>query len=265
MPRQFTYGPFKSRRLGLSLGVDILPKCKKCTFNCVYCEIGTTKPDKLVSPESSINFSHKNSFRKELRSIVKYIKDLDSITFGYNGEPTLNTNLDEFFSIARDIRNKVEWKKKEPNLTLFTNSSTLYRKDIREIVKKFDLILAKLDSAAQEDFLRTNRPHEGVQSIEEIINSIAKLKLELPLNHKLAIQCLLYQSYNKDFISNINERNINKLANAINKIEPHIVQLYSIARIPAEHFVYALDKQKLMKIKKKLQKTISSSIKVYCY
>lgn len=265
MPRKFTYGPFKSRRLGLSLGIDVLPQSKKCTFNCVYCEIGNTKPNQLVSPEITFTSPPPKGFRKELNSLFKYIKDLDSITFGYNGEPTLNENLEEFFRIAYSVRNKIKWKDKVPKLTLFTNSSTLYKKEVRKRMRNFDLILAKLDTATQDDFLRTNRPHQDVPSINQIIESIAKLKKELSEKNELAIQSLLYQSYKNDFISNTNEKNIQSLANAINKINPNLVQLYSIARIPAEYYVYALDEDKLKKIAKKLRKSVSSETKIYCY
>ncbi|MFO7796258.1 MAG: radical SAM protein [Promethearchaeati archaeon] len=265
MPRIYTYGPFKSRRLGLSLGVDILPKCKKCSYNCVYCELGITKPNQLVSPEYKMNIEPKNSFQKELSSILKYIKNLDSITFGYTGEPTLNKNLDEFFKIAKIVRNRINWKKRIPKLTLFTNSSTLYQKEVRDKVKDFDLILTKLDAANQEDFLSTNRPHKEVPSIDEIINSIAKLKSELSHHHKLAIQCLLYESYNKEFISNKNKRNLENLAEAINIINPDIVQLYSIARIPAEYYVYALGEEKLKEISNMLKRKIPSSVKIDYY
>jgi len=265
MPRIYTYGPFKSRRLGLSLGVDILPKCKKCTYNCVYCELGVTKPNQLVSPEYKINIDPKNSFKKEMSSILKYVKNLDSITFGYSGEPTLNKNLDEFFKITKSVRNRINWKKKKPKITLFTNSSTLYQRKVRDKVKDFDLILTKLDAANQEDFLRTNRPYKEVPSIDKIIKSIAKLKSELSHNHKLAIQCLLYQSYKNEFISNNNKRNFESLAKAITLINPDIVQLYSIARIPAEYYVYALGENKLKEISDNLKRKIPSSVKIDYY
>jgi wyosine [tRNA(Phe)-imidazoG37] synthetase (radical SAM superfamily) len=266
MAREFTYGPFKSRRLGLSLGVDILPRSKICTYNCVYCEIGTTHPTNLVSPQFKItepsNIKH---FEKELTRLFKYIKKLDSITFGYNGEPTLNSHLEDFYKVAKDVRKKTNWKEDPPKLTLFTNSSTLYEKEIRDIVKNFELVLGKLDIATQEDFLRTNRPHPNVPPIDTIINSLTKLKSELPKNHCLGIQCLLYQSYKEDFLSNNNEQNIENLSNAINNIRPDFVQLYSIARIPAEYYIYSLDHQNLLKIKQKIEKTLSNSVKIYCY
>jgi len=110
--RQYTYGPFGSRRLGLSLGVDILPRHKLCTFNCVYCEIGPTY--QVVSPEYRIKAPPSLNFRKELKDILKYVPHLASITLGYNGEPTLNDCLLEFYNIALDVRSELKWDKYPP-------------------------------------------------------------------------------------------------------------------------------------------------------
>lgn len=248
MPREFTYGPFQSRRLKLSLGVDLLPKTKKCTYNCVYCEIGCTTQNQLVSPEYSVKNPPSINFRKELISILKHVPHLGSITFGYNGETTLNEKILEYLEIASKVREELKWTDKKPLLTVFTNSSTLYSKEIRDRVKQFELVLAKLDAATEEDFKRTNRPHKKVPSIEKIIDSLVELKKEMPEGNKLAIQCLIYNSYRKDFISNDNSKNITEIGKAINKIKPDLVQLYSVARIPAEYFVFAIDEERKKEI-----------------
>ncbi len=266
MPRESTFGPVKSRRLGLSLGVDILPKKKKCTFNCVYCEIGCTNSDQLVSPDHHISLHPPNNFKKELTSILRLFPNLNSITFGYNGEPTLNEHIIEFLEIAFKERKEIKWNNKPPILSLLTNSSTLYLKEIRDKVKLFDLVIAKLDAATQQDFIRTNRPHPEVPHISQIIESILKLKKEMPNENKLAIQCLLYQSYNKEFIPNYNEENIHNLALAIKKIKPNMVQLYSVDRIPAESYIYSVDGDRLKNIQNKIKKLIDdNSIKINLY
>jgi len=238
--REYTYGPFQSRRLGLSLGVNVLANYKLCTFNCVYCEIGLTEKNNLVSPKHRINLPPSPNFIKELKSILRYVPHLNSITFGYNGEPTLNEKLLDFLKIASTVRNELDWTDEKPILTLFTNSSTLYFYEIRERVKRFELVLAKLDVGNENDFKRTNRPHYETQSIESIIESLIKLKREMPKGHKLAIQSLIFNSYRKEFIPNNNSRNILDLAYALKRIKPDIVQIYSNARIPAEYFVFAI-------------------------
>ncbi|MFX1389055.1 MAG: hypothetical protein ACFE9Z_03215 [Promethearchaeota archaeon] len=239
--RKYTYGPFQSRRLGLSLGVNVLADYKLCTFNCVYCEIGLTEKDNFVSPKFRLNLLPKPHFRKELISILNYFPHLNSITFGYNGEPTLNENLLDFLNIAEKVRNELTWTDKKPILTLFTNSSTLHIKEIRDRVIQFDLVLAKLDVGNNIDFRRTNRPHHESPDVETIIESLAALKKEMLQNHKLAIQSLIFNSYKEDFTPNNNSKNIQDLAQALKRIKPDIVQIYSTARIPAEYFVFSID------------------------
>ena len=257
MPRQYTYGPFRSRRLGLSLGIDILPKNKLCTYNCVYCEIGPTY--ETVSPEYRIKAPPSSNFRKELKDILKYVPHLKSITVGYNGEPTLNENLLDFYTITLDVRSELKWDNDPPLITLFTNSSTLYLEEIRERVKHFDLVLAKLDAATEKDLRRTNRPHKDCPDIVTIADSLVKLRKNMP-NKKLAIQCLISKSYRDDFISNDNIENIKQLAYTIKKIKPDIVQLYSIARIPSEYFVYAIDEKKMKQIVKTFKEIINNNL-----
>jgi len=258
MPREYIYGPFQSRRLNLSLGVDVLSKSKICTYNCVYCELGITNNDQLVSPEYKISKKPTNNFRKELFSILKYVPHLNSITFGYNGEPTINENLLDFLKIASTVRERLNWIEHKPKLTLFTNSSTLYLKEIRERVRQFELVLAKLDVATEEDFKGTNCPHKDTPEIETIIDSIVELKKEMPKNHKLAIQCLIYNSYRKDFRPNNNPENITKLAYAIKKIKPDCVQVYSIARIPAQYYVFSIDEERKKEIVEKFKEIINN-------
>lgn len=257
MPRVYTYGPFQSRRLGLSLGINVLPNYKLCTFNCVYCEIGITEKENLVSPDFRFKLPPSASFRKELISILTYVPHLDSITFGYNGEPTLNESLLDFLEIATEARNKLNWIKQKPNLTLFTNSSTVQDKTIRDRITKFEVVLAKLDVATNDDFNRTNRPHINSPNIGIIIDSLAKLRQDMPKNHKLTIQTLLYNSYKEDFTPNTNEQNINELANAIKIIKPDNVQIYSTARIPAEYFVYSIDDIKKQEIVRYIEEVVN--------
>ena len=142
---------------------------------------------------------------------------------------------------------KSNWTDKIPSITLFTNSTTLHLQQIRETISNFDVVLAKLDAATQEDYFRTNRPHSQAPDISTIINNLTLLSREMGSN-QLVLQCLIYSSYREDFIPNSNEDNLRSLAKAIDKIGPKRVQIYSIGRIPAEYYVYSID----MRIKNKI-------------
>ncbi len=255
MPRLYTYGPFQSRRLGLSLGIDILEKEKICTYNCVYCEIGPT--NLLVPPNYKIDKTPSLKYRRELKEMMSLFPNLDSITFGYNGEPTLNQYLTEFFKITSEVRSEMKWHAEEPYITLFTNSSTVHIEEIRNRIKIFDYVLAKLDVGNNQDFILTNRPHEKVPNIEIIIDSLSKLR-QMMYKKKFGLQCLIYNSYRKDFNSNNNEKNIINLGNAIKKINPDTVQIYSIARIPSEYFVFAISEERKKSIVKTLKEIINN-------
>ena len=262
MPREYTYGPFPSRRLGLSLGVDVLPKIKTCTFDCVYCEIGNTTH--LVSPQFRINSPPSPKFEKELRGILKYFPHLDSITFGYNGEPTLNENLMEFYDIALKVRNDLNWTGTPPHLTLFTNSSTLHFEDIQDRVMNFEVVIAKLDVATQADYMRTNRPHALCPENSKIIDSLIDLRKKM-ISNKLVLQCLMLNSHHEKYTPNFNENNIEKLAFAIKKIKPDEVQIYSLARIPAEYFVFSIDEEQKNQIKNVFNRIIDNKNIVISY
>jgi wyosine [tRNA(Phe)-imidazoG37] synthetase (radical SAM superfamily) len=214
----------------------------------VYCEIGITGKEGLVSPDFRISLPPTLRYRSELISILTHVPHLDSITFGYNGEPTLNENLLDYLKIASEVRNKISWKDEKPKLTLFTNASTLYSIEIRDRVKRFEVVLAKLDVATDDDFRRINRPHTNVLNIDRIIDFLVKLKNEMPNSHHLVIQSLIVNSYRDDFQPNNNPLNINKLAHALKRIKPDLVQIYSTARIPAEYFVYAIDEERKKEI-----------------
>lgn len=258
--RRYTYGPFQSRRLGLSLGVNILLDYKICSYDCVYCEIGATNKERLVPPKYRIKLPPTPDFRRELKSILKYVPHLKSLSFtGYYGEPTLSNNLLDFYNITLDVRNELKWDKNPPLITLFTNSSTLYLEEIRERVKHFDLVLAKLDAATDENLRNTNRPHKDCPDIKTITDSLVKLRKDMP-NKKLAIQCLICKSYRDDFSSNDNNENIEQIAFLIKKINPNIVQLYSIARIPSEYFVYAIDEKRKKEIVKIFREIINNEL-----
>ncbi|HDZ17685.1 MAG TPA: hypothetical protein ENH75_05310 [archaeon] len=264
--RTYTYGPFQSRRLGLSLGINVLSAHKLCTYNCVYCEIGLTKKENLFSSEFRIRIPPTHKYRKELKSILTYFPHLNSITFGYNGEPTLNEHLLDFLNIAKEVRSELTWESKKPRLTLFTNSSTLQFDDIRDRVKEFELVLAKIDAGIDDDYKRTNRPHYNTSKVETLITSLIKLKQEMPPEHKLAIQCLVFNSYEKDFVANNNVQNIEEIAQALKRIKPDIVQVYSIARIPAEYFVYAISEERKKEIAKIFKSIVNdNNVDIKCY
>ncbi|HMF31957.1 MAG TPA: radical SAM protein [Candidatus Lokiarchaeia archaeon] len=248
----FTFGPVNSRRLGRSLGVDVLGTDKHCTFNCSYCEIGRTAGKGFVGPDFVVDITPEG-FREEMEPLIEKIwQKIDYITFGYNGEPTLNPHLGEFLAITREIQAGIMANEEGtfPTITVFTNSTTLSNPEVRSTLAQFDLILAKLDVGTQDDLERVNRPHPGVPRIEEIVEGLISLKNELPPGHKLAIQSLFFRLMN---MGEGDPVDIAAWCEQILAIQPDIVQIYSVARSPAEPDVIPVSQEMLASIEARLR------------
>lgn len=162
----YFYGPVPSRRLGFSLGVDVTPH-KTCTFNCVYCHVGKT------TRQSSRRFQYINyaEFSRQLTAIVAARPRIDWITFSGSGEPTLHKDLDRIIAVIKKITHTAY------PVCVITNSSLLYRADVRRQLRQADLIIPSLDALTQEQFEKINRPR-GHMPVRRIIEGIEALRRE---------------------------------------------------------------------------------------
>jgi len=160
------FGPVPSRRLGISLGVDIIPY-KTCTLNCLYCECGPT--NHLTIERQS--FFPPQEVIDELQSILLTIPHLDYITFSGSGEPTLNVDLGW---LIKEIK-----KFSTVPVAILTNGTLFYLDDVRDDVRLADVILPSLDAATAAAFTSINQPHAGLE-LERIINGLATLRDEFP-------------------------------------------------------------------------------------
>lgn len=245
---KYTYGPVRSRRLGWSLGIDIMPKLKTCTYNCVYCELGKTSLKGYVSTKyrCEVPPRFKEDFKAELQDkLVEGAAYIDAISFGYNGEPTLNKDLNVVFDLTRKLRFEAGIKKVP--ITILTNSSTLGFPEVRKSLQNFDIVIAKLDGGTQQIFNSTNNPHFSVPSLPEIIKNLKLLKSEMKAGKKLYIQTLLYKVRAPTSLkSNATKENVTAIAEAVNEIRPDQLHIYSVSRVPAEDKVRALKNLELI-------------------
>jgi len=254
--KSFFFGPVLSRRLGYSLGIDILPEKKTCTFDCLYCELGKARQVKPVH-RFTLFADQIDRFKRELKSILTSYTIISSLTFaGYQGEGTLNTCLGEFLQAARLIRD--ETANQDIPLSILTNSSTMHLKDVCENLFGFDQVIAKLDAGNQRIFEKINRPHPSVPALKEIIHSLIQFRESLLKPRRLILQTLLIQE-------NASEQNIDDLINAFNLIKPSGIQLYTIARPPAYVQVKRLESSRLEQIGKKIGKRLHESIQLRVY
>ncbi len=223
------YGPVPSWRLGRSLGIDVVLQPKKCTLDCVYCQLGKTRihvsrpellKDRLVTVERVEKDFFK--FRKQLD-----LNTIDVVTFSGSGEPTLNLELGE---IARRVKEYID----DVPMAVLTNSTLLYRKDVQESLVPFDIIVAKLDAGDDVTFHSINRPAEKSLNIKKITESIKQIKRIS--SGKLALEVMLLHNTANN-VSNIQGKPLQDLIDAIVDVDPHQVQLDVPYRPPSEKFV----------------------------
>jgi len=219
---EIIFGPVKSRRLGVSLGINLLPVKKKiCNFNCIYCECGWTKDleqavSKLPGREEVFKaLDHKLSEMKNNN------KSPDVITYAGNGEPTLHPEFPGIIDDSISLRNKYFPKTK---IAVLSNSTTINKPSIKEALLKVDMNILKLDSAISATVIKHNQPR-GNFNVE---NTIEDLK---GFNGKLIIQTLFLRGvYNGNDIDNTTPAEINAWIRAIERIKPSEVMIYTISR-----------------------------------
>jgi len=175
---KYIYGPVPSWRLGSSLGIDpINSKSKACTFSCLYCQLGKAVDYRL---ERKV-FVEISDLEQELATVGKVY--IDYITFSGTGEPTLAANLGEMIKMARSMR--------QEKIAVLTNSSLLYRKDVRQELLLADYVSVKLDASSQNTFKLINRPAPGIE-YENILEGIRKFRNEY--SGKFALQIMFIEA-----------------------------------------------------------------------
>ncbi len=231
---KYIYGPLKSRRLGLSLGITLTPY-KICSFNCVYCQLGktinTTNERKEYIPIQEII----NELKLWLQNNILEAKGLNYITLSGSGEPTLNIKIGQLIAEIKKIT--------AVPVAVITNASLLNVTAVRQALSYADLIIPSLDAVTPEIFAKVDRPKEDIK-IEDIINGLIGLKKEF--KGKIWLEVMLVKGINDDLA------HIRKLKDIIDKINPDKIQLNSPVRTTAEENILAVDKKKLEKFKETL-------------
>ena len=176
------YGPVASWRLGKSLGIDLLSvKEKTCSFDCIYCQLGKTVHPLIDRRE----FVSLVQLIKELKSISE--TEIDYITFSGTGEPTLASNLGQAIDAVRSIM--------VSPIAVLTNSSLLFKKDVRHELGKADVVIAKLDAPNENLYTLINKPVSTLR-FNEIVKGIKKFRDEC--KSKLVLQMMFVEA-NKDY------------------------------------------------------------------
>lgn len=203
------FGPVPSRRLGMSLGVDMVPK-KVCSLNCVYCEVGPTT--RLTSERKP--YVPAEDIIRELQDYFRTQKNPDFITFSGYGEPTLNSEIGTIFDYLKR-------EKPEVPIAVLTNGTLLFEKEVREAIMRADLVLPSLDSATEEGFKRINHPVKTI-SLRQYIEGLVTFRQEF--TGQIWLEVFILPGYN-DSITDLDA-----LKKELLRIKPDKIQLNTLDR-----------------------------------
>ena len=225
------YGPVPSRRLGVSLGVDVIPR-KTCSYDCIYCQLGrvtnkTTKRD-IYLPEDAII--------REIKDFLDHMKNpVDYITFSGSGEPTLHSRIG---TIIRDIKEMTSIP-----VAIITNGSLLFMDEVKRDLSEADLVIPSLDAVSRTVYEVINRPEESLE-IDGVIQGIVDFRAQF--RGQVWIEILFCRGINDD------PSEIERMKRVLEKINPHRIQLNTVYRPPSEDFASPLTEERLSEIKEVL-------------
>ncbi|HJZ38976.1 MAG TPA: radical SAM protein [Bacteroidales bacterium] len=240
------FGPVWSRRLGESLGINLLPvKRKVCNFSCIYCECGLTPVESGISgfpPAGRV----KVLLTIKLEEMKRKGEYLDSITFAGNGEPTLHPEFPVILEDTLKIRDRIF---PLASVTVLSNATRIGDKSIFNALLKADLNILKLDSAIEETLFQINCP-AGNYNLRETIELLSSF------NGKLIIQTLFFRgSYMGKRLDNTSEEEVSAWLSVLKQIRPESVMMYSLARDTAVDGLERVSHEELNAIAGRVEKS----------
>jgi wyosine [tRNA(Phe)-imidazoG37] synthetase (radical SAM superfamily) len=232
LKQEIIYGPVNSRRLGRSLGINLLPTGSKvCSFDCVYCQYGHTRV-KTLEPGPA-GFPALDEVIAAVERALTSGPDFDSFTFSGNGEPTLHPQWPEIVEAVRLLRDRY---RPTVGLTLLSNSSTVTRPAVRATLTRLEVPIMKLDAGDEATLATINRPANGIR-LEAIVETLAKIP-------GLIIQSLMVQGVMTNSAGPAFENWVSALA----RLKPVQVQIYSTDRPVPEAGVERVLPERLQQI-----------------
>ena len=222
------YGPVPSRRLGRSLGVDIVPH-KICTYDCIYCQIGKTTQETLERKEYI-------PVMEILEEVKRFLKEetssIDHLSLSGSGEPTLHSK----------IRSIIEGIKAITSIpvAVITNGSLLYEEEVRMDLLQADIVLPSLDAVSSEAFEKVNRPHSEI-SVDKMIEGLVEFRKVY--KGKIWLEILFCKGVNDS------QSELIMMKKAVDRIQPDLIHLNTVVRPPSEKWVPPLDQLKMEEIK----------------
>lgn len=251
LQRGILYGPIDSRRLGKSLGINLMPdNYKLCSFNCVYCHYGWTDRHTMNLRKFVKDLPGFDDVVRAVEEAAKSSMEFDFFTFSGNGEPTLYPRFAELVDRVVEIRNEHRPKVK---VALLSNSTGLVYKSVRDSIPKIDLPVFKLDAGRMEKFIIVNRPCSGV-SLAEILDLLSSMK-------GIYLQTVLIGGNP----SNAAKKDLMPYFQQITRIQPEEVHIYSIDRPVPNTKIRLISPKKLKEIAFQGEKETGVKIRAFYF
>lgn len=239
------FGPIHSRRLGTSLGINLLPDDGKvCTFDCVYCEAGYN-----AQGTGTTGLPATERVRRDLEAKLKEMKQngdsLDVMTFSGNGEPTLHPQFREVVQIVNELRDRYY---PEAKTSVLTNSTRIFNPEVAEALRLVDNNILKLDSAIEPTMRLIDNPVEKSFTVERLVDALCQFR-----DQGIIQTMFLRGEHNGKRIDNTTPAEIEALIEAYKKIQPEAVMIYSLDRSTPEENLTKVERPELEKIAEKIR------------
>jgi wyosine [tRNA(Phe)-imidazoG37] synthetase (radical SAM superfamily) len=218
------YGPVPSRRLGRSLGIDLVPH-KICTYDCIYCQIGNTTEKTLVRKEYV-------PVKEILEEVGSFLNEenpsIDALSLTGSGEPTLHSQIRSVIEGIKVITSRP--------VAVITNGSLLYEEAVRQDLLRADIVLPSLDAVSSESFMRINRPRSGF-SIEKVIEGLVEFRKVY--EGQIWLEILFCKGVNDG------KEELLRMKNTVDRIQPDRIHLNTVVRPPFEKWALPLNQKEM--------------------
>lgn len=239
------FGPVKSRRLGVSLGINLLPSDGKiCTFNCIYCECGLNEERRTSSTFPSFEEVEK-SLTGKLKEMKENKEHLDVITFAGNGEPTLHPRFSDIIDLTIKLRNEYY---PEAKVSVLSNATMLHKTDVKKALMKIDNNIQKLDGADNETIKLLDCPNNPNFSVKKVVEQLKSFE------GNVIIQTIFLQGEvnGRSFDNSVDEK-VLPWIELIKEIKPKQVMIYTIDRPTPASGLKKISLEKLQAISEKIK------------
>ena len=236
---QIVYGPIHSRRLGTSLGMELMPlEHKLCTFNCVYCECGWNEP--VSHPKLPTREELKAALEAKLSSLDFPLSTLDVITFSGNGEPTLHP---DFLGIIEDTCALRDQYCPNAKVSVLSNSTQLGRPDVVQALRLCDNRILKLDAGTDTMMRRIDLPVNTSLTVETIIAWLQQFDGDFTLQ-----TCFLRGEHKGEIIDNTTPEELEAWYRAVDRLQPKQIMIYVIDRKTPEEKLTKIPREEMERI-----------------